>query len=137
MVGFDDRLCRRHRVVSAAEASRHPCSAGILAPLLLVIAFFSARSMAQQSAPAAATRVFTLEEAVNFAWANYPAIKAAQQQITAARGGVALARTSYLPRVDALWQSNRATRNNLFGLLLPQSVISPISGPVLPTSSMG
>src|SRR5262249_22758738 len=41
----------------------------------------------------------------------------------------------YLPRTDLLWQENRATRNNVFGLLLPQSVIPPISGPVLGTQS--
>jgi outer membrane protein TolC len=29
-----------------------------------------------------------------------------------------------------LWQSNRATDNNITGLLLPQSIISPITGPV-------
>ena len=78
---------------------------------------------------------FTLGEAVDYALAHYPAIRSAQEQVTAARGGVDLARTSYLPRLDSLWQSNRATANNIFGLLLPQSVISPISGPVLPTTS--
>src|SRR5205823_4369445 len=40
-----------------------------------------------------------------------------------------------LPRLDLLWQANRATRNNVFGLLLPQAVIPPISGPVLGTTS--
>jgi outer membrane protein TolC len=34
-----------------------------------------------------------------------------------------------------LWQENRATRNNIFGLLLPQSVLPSISGPVLETTS--
>src|SRR5205085_1016590 len=34
-----------------------------------------------------------------------------------------------------LWQGNRATHNNISGLLLPQSIISPISGPVTPTAS--
>src|SRR5207248_116659 len=36
---------------------------------------------------------------------------------------------------DALWQVNRATHNNVFGLLLPQSVVPPISGPVFDTHS--
>jgi outer membrane protein len=47
------------------------------------------------------------------------------------RGEVAVARTAYLPRADMLWQTNRATANNTYGLLLPQGVIPPISGPVL------
>ena len=36
-----------------------------------------------------------------------------------------------------LAQVNRATRNNVFGLLLPQAVIPSISGPVLGTNNLG
>lgn len=36
-----------------------------------------------------------------------------------------------------LAQANRATRNNVFGLLLPQSVIPSMSGPVLGTNNFG
>ncbi len=53
------------------------------------------------------------------------------------RPGFRLARTAYLPQIDALAQANRATRNNVFGLLLPQSVIPSISGPVLGTNNFG
>src|SRR5438105_273739 len=77
----------------------------------------------------------SLNGAVELALSNYPAIRAAQAQAAAARAGIALARTAYLPRTDLLWQENRATRNNVFGLLLPQSVIPSISGPVLGTKS--
>ena len=80
-------------------------------------------------------RVFALEEAVNFALGHYPAVRASLERVSAARGGISLARTSYLPRFDLLWQSNRATRNNIFGLLLPQSIVPPITGPVLPSTS--
>src|SRR5438477_11239607 len=76
------------------------------------------------------TRVFTLEEAVNFALKNYPAVRASLERVRAAEAGVGLARTNYLPRADVLWQANRATDNNITGLLLPQSIIAPISGPV-------
>ena len=81
------------------------------------------------------TKTFSLEEAVNFSLQNYPTVRASVEQVSAARAGVGLAKTNYLPRADALWQANRATRNNIFGLLLPQSVISPISGPVLSSTS--
>jgi len=47
---------------------------------------------------------------------------------------VGVARTAYVPRLDLLWQANRATRNNVFGLLFPQAVVPPISGPVLGTT---
>jgi len=80
-------------------------------------------------------RTFSLEDAINYALQNYPLTRAASERVTAAQAGVGLAKTSYLPRADMLWQANRATRNNIFGLLLPQSVISPITGPVLPTTS--
>jgi outer membrane protein len=76
------------------------------------------------------------EQAVELALKNYPAIRAAQAQRQAAEAGVELARTNYLPRADMLWQQNRATRNNVFGMLLPQSVIPPISGPQLDSTSM-
>jgi outer membrane protein len=83
----------------------------------------------------ASSRTFTLEQSVDYALQNYPAIRASLEQVSAAHAGVTLAKTNYLPRADMLWQGNRATRNNVFGLLLPQSVISPISGPVLPSAS--
>jgi len=76
------------------------------------------------------TKVFTLEEAVEFALKNYPAVRASLERVRAAEAGVGVARTSYLPRTDLLWQSNRATDNNIAGLTIPNSVIAPITGPV-------
>jgi len=76
------------------------------------------------------TKVFTLEEAVEFALKNYPAVRASLERVRAAQAGVGVARTSYLPRTDLLWQSNRATDNNIAGLTIPNSVIAPITGPV-------
>src|ERR1035438_4054764 len=73
----------------------------------------------------------TLAQAVEEALHNYPAVRVSQEQINAAAAGIRLARTAYLPRVDAVAQVNRATRNNVFGLLLPQNVIPSMSGPVI------
>ncbi len=53
----------------------------------------------------------------------------------AATAGIDIARQSYLPRVDALLQVNRATHNNISGLLFPQSIVSPISGPPVAENS--
>jgi len=77
-----------------------------------------------------------LDAAVEQALTNYPAIKTAQAQAAAAKANIDLARTVYLPRLDLLYQENRATRNNVFGAVLPQSIISSISGPVLGSTSM-
>lgn len=77
----------------------------------------------------------TLDQAVDFSLANYPAVRASMERAQASKEGVSLSRTTYLPRTDLLWQSNRATRNNIFGLLFPQSVVPSISGPVLSSTS--
>jgi outer membrane protein TolC len=63
--------------------------------------------------------------------AHYPQIRAALDQQTAATANISVARTAYLPRFDTLWQTNRATANNIYGLLLPQGIVPSISGPVL------
>jgi len=73
----------------------------------------------------------TLAQVIDDAKAHYPAIKAARAQQQAAQGAIGLARTAWLPRADILWQTNRATANNIYGLLLPQGVIPSISGPVI------
>jgi len=80
----------------------------------------------------------TLAQAVEDALHNYPAVRVSQEQINAAAAGIRLARTAYLPRVDAVAQINRATRNNVFGLLLPtQGVIPSMSGPVIGSNNFG
>src|SRR5579864_3016737 len=78
----------------------------------------------------------TLEQAVEQAMTKYPAVRASLQQVSAAAAGINLARTSYLPRADFMGQVNRATHNNVFGMMLTPSIISPISGPVLRTNSL-
>ena len=94
---------------------------------------FSAFAFSQQ-AP------LTIDQAVQQALARYPSIRVSTEQVSAAAAAIKLARTAYLPRVDFLAQVNRATHNNVFGLLLPQNtlpVISNVSGPVLGTNSLG
>lgn len=85
-------------------------------------------SAGAQSPPGQA---FGLLQALDYAGAHYPAVKAALEEKTSADRTVDVARTAYLPQVNLLWQINRATVNNVTGVLLPQSVIPNISGPVL------
>jgi outer membrane protein len=80
---------------------------------------------------------WTMGQAVETALRNYPSVRVSREEIAAASAGIQLARTAYLPRIDTLAQVNRATRNNVFGLLLPQSVIPSISGPVIHTNNLG
>jgi len=93
---------------------------------------FGQAASRQSAVPAA--RSFTVQEAVSYALANYPAVRAALERYVAAREGVGLAATSYLPSVNMIWQDNRSTRNNIAGMLLPQSIIPNPSGTVLPES---
>jgi outer membrane protein len=80
----------------------------------------------------------TLAQAVEDALRNYPSVRVSEEQVNAAAAGIRLARTAYLPRVDVLAQVNRATRNNVFGLLLPtQGVIPSMSGPVIGSNNFG
>jgi outer membrane protein TolC len=90
-------------------------------------------ALGQQTAVVAS---MTLEQAIQRALRNYPAVRVSQEQMNAAAAGIRLARTAYLPRADALAQVNRATRNNIFGLMMPQSTIPSISGPVLGTNNL-
>jgi outer membrane protein TolC len=71
----------------------------------------------------------SLADAVDRAQRIYPSVQVSRSQVEAAVARIRFARTSYLPRLDSIAQLNRATRNNIYGMLLQQSVISPISGP--------
>jgi outer membrane protein len=81
----------------------------------------------------------TIDQAVQRALAQYPSVRVSAEKVSAAAAAIKLARTSYLPAADLLGQVNRATHNNVFGLLLPLPglpVLSSISGPVLGTNSV-
>jgi outer membrane protein len=96
----------------------------------LSLLFLSSCIVSAESSPQAS---LTIEQALTQA-GQFPSIAAAQEQVNAAAAGIRLARTNYLPSVNAVGQVNRATRNNVFGLLLPQTVIPTMSGPVLSTN---
>src|SRR5690349_2745234 len=103
--------------------------------LVMSLAFVPAVARAQASSPSGPPQMLTLEQAIQYATDHYPAIRAALEQVNASTAGVDVARSAYLPRLDSLWQSNRGTANNVFGQVLPQSVIPSLTGPVLPATS--
>lgn len=76
----------------------------------------------------------TIAEAIAAAARQHPGPAEAVAQAAAAGEAVSVARAAYLPKLDAMWQVTRASRNNVFGAFFPQNVI-PISGPVLGTDS--
>jgi outer membrane protein TolC len=104
-------------------------------PLVLIASLPLAAATDAQ--PPDAGMALTLAQAVDGALKNYPSIRVSQEQVNAAAAEIQLARTAYLPRIDTLALANRATRNNVFGVLLPQSVIPSMSGPVIGTNNLG
>lgn len=93
------------------------------------------RAQAVATGQASAPPMLTLEQAIQYAVDHYPTVRAALEQVNVSTAGIDVARAAYLPRLDSLWQSTRATANNIFGQVLPQSVIPALSGPVLPSAS--
>jgi outer membrane protein TolC len=83
------------------------------------------------------TGKLTLQQTVQYAVENYPAIRASLAQVAAQAAGIGLARTSYLPRMDSMITANLGSRNNVPGLLFPGSLVPPISGPASDTISGG
>src|SRR6476469_6222295 len=78
-----------------------------------------------------ATSDLTISQVVQDAQNNYPAIHVSEAELNAAVANIRLPRTSHLPRLDRIHEMNSATRSNVFGTLLPQTIIPSISGPVL------
>lgn len=91
---------------------------------------------AQQARPTATTslRQFTVQQAVDYSLANYPAVRAALQQYDAARAGIGVARTNYLPSLNGVWQIDRGSRESVLGVLLPQNptILTGTQGGVTP-----
>jgi outer membrane protein TolC len=108
------------------------------APVFLVLLLWTAApyvKSAQASDQVGPPDLLTLDQAIQYATDHYPTVRAALEQISASAAGIDVARGAYLPRLDSLWQSSRGTANNVFGQVLPQSVIPALTGPVLPAAS--
>jgi outer membrane protein len=94
-------------------------------------------AQSQTASTPTVTSDLTIAQVIQDAQQNYPAIHVSEQELNAAVANIRLARTSYLPRLDGIVEVNRATRNNVFGTLLPQSTLPSMSGPVIGTNNGG
>src|SRR5262245_51870580 len=81
-------------------------------------------------------RSYRLSQVVRDAVEHYPSARLSAEQLAGAVAAINLARKAYLPSANFIGLVNRATRNNVFGMLLPQSTLPTISGPPLPTNSL-
>ena len=96
----------------------------------------TAQTSESQTSPVSVGAI-TITEVVQSALRDYPLIHVTQEELNASAANIRLARTAYLPRADGLVQVNRATRNNIFGTMLPQSTLPSMSGPVIGTNNGG
>ena len=128
---------RKHRIKrdSLPFRFRYLSKTALLAYMMIVSSPAGLRGQNQPLPEKNEIVSLTLDQAIEFALSHYPSVRAALAQASATSAGVDLARTAYLPRTDLVWQANRATRNNVFGLFFPQPIPLPISGPVLGTNN--
>jgi len=102
------------------------------AAILCVLILFPNLSTAQSDQ--APSKALTLEDALNYALKHYPAVRASLEQVSAARAGVTLARTQYLPQLNGVYQDSRATQNQMPGIWLPTPITATVEGPIGPSS---
>ena len=69
-----------------------------------------------------------LKSLLNLAETNYPGILARKEKAEAAKAQVSLGKNTILPSIDAAWQANYSTYNNISGMSYP-GILVPISGP--------
>jgi outer membrane protein TolC len=79
------------------------------------------------SAQGIATRS-TLKELLQMAETNYPLLKSKAWEVKAAQKGTNASKSTLIPSLDASYQANYATYNNITGMAYPQFLV-PISGP--------
>ena len=76
-----------------------------------------------------------LDQAIQFAIDHYPSVRVSVARVAAAKSGIDLTRTAYLPRLDMGYQVSNGTFNNVSGLFFPNAFTLPITGPDLARKS--
>ena len=104
--------------------------------LACLVALIASGLWGQDTEPERPSGPLTIQAAVELSARNYPSIRASLAEIALAQGGIDLAKTAYLPQADLRLGVNRATRNNVFGLIFPNGVVPAISGPVQDESTI-
>lgn len=78
----------------------------------------------------------SLPQILQLAETNYPLLKSKMQSVQAAKKAVDVSKNTKLPSLDAAYQMNYATYNNITGMAYPQFLI-PISGPPSASNTFG
>ncbi len=103
--------------------------------VMLAIVLMCPNGTQAQFGADAPPHMLTLAQAIEFGLMHYPSILAAVARVSAAKSGIDLSRTAYLPRVEMGYQATRGTFNNVSGVWFFNSFTQPISGPDLGTRS--
>ena len=91
---------------------------------LIVVLFFSSGAIAQRPVDT----LIQLKGAIQLAGQNYHLLKSKKLEADAAQGNVDVLKYSRMPSIDASYQANISTANNLTGQFYPYGIL-PITGP--------
>lgn len=74
-----------------------------------------------------------LKDLLQLSETNYPLLKSKAMELQAAQKNIEASNSSRIPSLDAMYQLNYATNNNISGMSYPQFLL-PISGPPSPSN---
>src|SRR5713226_8804554 len=97
--------------------------------LFVALLFVPTSTPAEEIATEALPSPLSLGDAVHYALAHHPAIRAASAVELESAANLDIARAGYLPRGDIGLQENRATGNVVPGAHFTMTGIPPVSGP--------
>lgn len=101
----------------------------------IAILFFSSMFLLMGTYAIAQQKCGTLLQLLQLAERNYPLLKSKMLDIQAAQKGVDVSNNTLIPSLDASYQMDYATYNNITGMSYPQFML-PISGPPSSTNNM-
>jgi outer membrane protein len=81
------------------------------------------------------TATKSIRELLQLAEANYPLLRSKALDVQAAQKGLDISKSTFIPSLDASYQLNYATYNNITGMAWPQFLV-PISGPPSVSNNM-
>jgi outer membrane protein len=81
------------------------------------------------------TETVSLHDLLKQAEINYPILRSKALDVQVSQKGIEISKSSLIPSLDASYQVNLATYNNITGMVYPQFII-PISGPPSSANNM-
>lgn len=78
----------------------------------------------------------SLADVLNIAESNYPKLKSNRYQLEASKANIKIQQQTLIPQLDAAYQANLATHNNITGMFFPQYTL-PMTGPSSPNNDYG